>query len=287
MSAVDQVLDLLRSKLGLGEDPPGSNYNEITEWYNQNVAKIGNGPWCEMTNTWSVWIAGFRDIKSGRAYTVWAAQDALKGANGSSFHYGLDGIQPGDQYYCDWAGGKGDVRKVDHTGTCEKVNADGTIYGLEGNSGDRLVRQHRDGKYIVGYVRLAYPVVVGGPSPAPMIPSKPPRDIPKVKAIQAALEATADGQWGPDTDLRAMTIRTAARMFLGWPSNIPGNFDVRFAQRIINTKDDGIFKQHSIAALRVAVKKLQAALGVGVDGQWGPQTDGTFLTVRLQQLNNY
>ena len=70
MSAISNVLDTLRAHLGLGESPAGSNHNFITEWYNANVAKIGDGPWCEMTATWSMWVSGNKNIKTDRKSVV-------------------------------------------------------------------------------------------------------------------------------------------------------------------------------------------------------------------------
>jgi hypothetical protein len=197
---INAVLNQLRSALGTGEDPDGSNHNFITVWYNQNVDPIGDGPWCEMTNTWAMWTGGAKDLKKGRAYTVWAAEDAQNGVNGSFWHYGLDGIQPGDQYYLDWGGEKGDLEKVDHTGTVEKVNDDGTFYGLEGNLGNKLVRVHRDSTYVVGYVRFDWDhlvSVVTSPSPSPA-------PIPTPPAAPQGLDI--DGELGPKTISRWQSI---------------------------------------------------------------------------------
>lgn len=186
---INSVLNQLRANLGLGETPPGSNDNFIVQWYNANVDSIGKGAWCEMTNTWAMWTGGAKALKSGRAYTVWAAEDGENGVNGSSWHWGLDGIQPGDQYYIDWGGEKGNISLVDHTGTVEKVNGDGTFYGLEGNFQDKLQRVLRDNAYVVGYVRFNWAALSSSPSPTPN-PTPPP-------VVQDFL--TVDGELGPKT----------------------------------------------------------------------------------------
>ena len=212
--AVKSVLKVLQNDLGLGENPPGSNYNKIVAWYNKNVDRIGNGPWCEMTNTWAMWTTGAKKLKKGRAYTVWACEDAQKGVNGSSWHWGTKGMKAGDQVYFDWAQSKGNVAYVDHTGTVEKINGDGTFYVLEGNTGDRLLRKHRDSKYVVGYVRFDWGRLSGktSPSPSPSTPSSPPKAPSKLvvdgklgtKTIslwQKTMGTPVDGVISPVSDL--------------------------------------------------------------------------------------
>jgi hypothetical protein len=228
--AVLAVLNKLRSKLGTGEDPPGSNHNFITEWYNEHVAKIGNGAWCQMTDTWSVWEAhlGFKVLLKGEAYTVYAVENAQKHLNGSSWHFGTKGMKAGDQVYYDWTGAKGPsaVSKIDHTGTVEKINGDGTFYALEGNMGDHLVRVKRDAKFVVGYVRHDWSLVVDktpehhapvketapkpGPKPAKPIHSVPTTPQSRIKDIQRAVGMTGtavDGKWGRATDHAVLSFR--------------------------------------------------------------------------------
>lgn len=219
-----KVLNLLRSKLGTGEYPAGSNHNFITEWYNKNVEKIGDGAWCEMTNTWSMWAAGFKKLKPGRAYTVYAAQDGQKGVDGSSFHFGTKGMKAGDHVYYDWSGSK-NVNAIDHTGTVEKINDDKTFYALEGNCSDKLQRTHRDSKFVVGYVRSdwarmadkatnqpAKKSVAVKPTPAKKAVKKTAskqesKGIDAVKAVQKAVGVPADGKWGSATDKAVLNLR--------------------------------------------------------------------------------
>lgn len=216
---IHKLLKTLRSKLGTGEDPPGSNHNFITVWYNKNVEKIGDGAWCEMTNTWSMWVSGFKKLKPGRAYTVYAAEDAQKGVDGSSWHWGIKGMRAGDHVYYDWDGNKNNVQTIDHTGTVEKIVGDGTFFALEGNSSDKLQRTHRDGKYVVGYVRLDWPSMASAKLTLhPKVPLKQvlakktatkneSKGIEKVKAIQQAVGVPTDGVWGSATDKAVLALR--------------------------------------------------------------------------------
>lgn len=290
---IQAVLDRLRSAIGTAEDPPGSNFNFIVAWYNTNVDAIGRGPWCEMTNTWAMWTGNAKQLKKGRAYTVWAAQDAVKGLNGSTWHYGTSGIRAGDQVYFDWSGpGEKDWRKVDHTGTIEKVVGNGTYYILEGNFGDKLQRMLRDDKFIVGYVRFNWPAISQEPVPPKPAPGpgvvviKPPV-AKEVKDIQKLLQVEVDGQWGPTTDRTATHIRNALRSKIGWPKNAKTTFNIKVVQDIVGTKVDGQWGPKSQDALEAFAKKFQKALGVPQDAQWGPRSDNAFLSARKRNLNKF
>lgn len=281
---IARVLDRLRDALGTGETPPNSNDNFIVKWYNTNVANIGRGPWCEMTATWAMWVGGARALKTGRAYTVWAVEDAIAKKLGSSWHSGTRGMRSGDQVYYDWSA-SGDWHKVDHTGIVEKINGDGTFYVLEGNTAnDKLQRMLRDGKYVVGYTRYDWDRL---PNPTPVPPIVRPRpdrpDIKQIqltKRIQTTLEVPADGIWGSVTDARARRMQAAARAHAGYPRKIPAKFDIRDVQRVIDTNVDGVWGSLSYISLIKWVKEFQTALGVTPDGQWGPKTNNAFLAAQ-------
>lgn len=140
-----------KKSLGLGENPAGSNHNYITEWYNKNIAKIGNGPWCDMAVTyWAAHSGNLAAIGAGKgigyAYTVWHAQKFQKMGR---WHYGTSGIKPGCIVFFDWSGSR-KVSAIDHVGIVEKVSG-GKIYTIEGNKANKCVRVVRDSKFIVGY----------------------------------------------------------------------------------------------------------------------------------------
>lgn len=289
--SIDKVLNQLRSKLGLGETPKNSNNNVIVKWYNTNVAKIGQGPWCEMTATWAMWNGGAKELKTGRAYTPWAVDDAQAGKLGSKWFSGTKGMRAGDQVYYDWNGSK-DPNKVDHTGIVERIEGDGTFYVLEGNTvNNKLERMHRDKKYVVGYVRFDWakiepplPKPPVTPTPAPES-EKPNRDL--TKRIQGMLKIRLDGQWGPDTDMRLDQMRTASRVHAGAGKlkDDDGRFNIPLVQRTIGTPADGIWGPKSQAALERWLKTLQTALGVEADGEWGPLTEAAYQKTRRQNNN--
>lgn len=288
---INEVLTQFRSKLGLGEKPANSNNNVIVQWYNKNVAKIGQGPWCEMTATWAMWTGGAKILKTGRAYTPWAVDDAQEGKLGSSWHAGVKGMKAGDQVYYDWDGGK-DPDRVDHTGIVEKIVGDGTFYVLEGNTAaNKLQRMHRDSKFVAGYTRydwaqLEPPAPKPTPQPEnPVVKERPDRNL--TKRVQGLLKIRLDGQWGKDTDMRADQMRTASRVHagVGGLKDDDGRFNIPLVQRTIGADPDGIWGPLSQTRLERWLKTLQIALGVEADGQWGPKTEAAYQAARRQNLN--
>lgn len=267
--AINSVLNQLRGALGTGENPDGSNHNFITEWYNATVDQIGDGPWCEMTNTWAMWTGGAHDLKKGRAYTVWAAEDGENHANNSSWNWGTAGMQAGDQYYIDWSGNKGDVNGIDHTGTVEKVNSDGTFYGLEGNLGNLLQRVLRDGKYIVGYVRFNWQALVSqAPAPQPV-----------------AQSLAVDGELGPKTISKWQEVMmTPDDGVISTPSQL-----VSAVQSYLNSKIgaglvvDGVGIRQDGRTYKT-VKALQQYLGTYQDGIMSTPVSGVVKALQ-QRLN--
>jgi hypothetical protein len=287
--SINKVLNQLRSKLGLGETPPNSNDNVIVQWYNANVAKIGKGPWCEMTATWAMWTGGAKAVKTGRAYTPWAVDDAQAGKLGSNWHKGVAGMRAGDQVYYDWDGGK-DPDKVDHTGIVERIVGDGTFFVLEGNTAaNKLQRMHRDKKFVAGYTRYNWAKLEPAtpkPTPAPES-EKPDRNL--TKRIQGLLKIRLDGQWGTDTDMRFDQMRTASRVHAGAGglTDDDGRFNIPLVQRTIGTPADGVWGPLSQVRLERWLKTLQVALGVEADGQWGPKTESAYQVARRQNLNKF
>lgn len=156
MGTVSGMLAQARATLGLGESPAGSNHNKITAWYNDEIARIGNGPWCAMAVTYWAGHSGnlgtiFAGKGVGYAYTVWFAEKFQKEGR---WHPRLAGIKPGDVVFFDWSGTR-QIDRIDHVGVVEHVSG-GIIYTIEGNKADRCVRVARDSTYIVGYGRPAY-----------------------------------------------------------------------------------------------------------------------------------
>lgn len=265
--AVTKVLNRLRGALGTGETPNGSNHNFITEWYNKEVDKIGDGPWCEMTVTWSMWTGGAKELKRGRAYTPYATKDAQQKVNKSSWHWGTKGMKAGDAVYYDWnKGAKKNAAAVDHVGIVERINGDGTFHVLEGNTltskpdGGELARMHRDGRYVMGYVRFDWDQLVDddpspAPNPSPTQPAKPKELLvdgnlgeKTIRRWQEVMKTTVDGVIDEPKSELVLAVQRKLKMTVNHRQVLSG----------FGIKQDGVY--------RPTVANLQKYLKSPTDG---------------------
>lgn len=165
MGTASAMIAQARATLGLGESPAGSNHNRVTVWYNDQIARIGDGAWCDMAITyWAGHSDNLAAIFAGRnvgyAYTVWHAERFEREGR---WHPGTSGIKPGDVVFFDWSGSRS-ISRIDHVGIVERVSG-GIVYTIEGNSADVCRRVARDSKYIVGYGRPKYAAPASGGAP--------------------------------------------------------------------------------------------------------------------------
>lgn len=264
MGSREGMLDQMRALLGLGEYPPGSNRNKVTEWYPMV------GPWCDMAISYAAAHSDNLSAVGGRyAYTVWHAQ---KFQSMGRWHYGIGGIRSGDIVFFDWSGTRR-VNAIDHVGIVEAVHSDGTVTTIEGNTSDMCMRRKRTSAYIVGYGRPAYGT---GGSPVPPNDGQLRRGSTgaAVRTLQGDLNKVmgsglvVDGEFGPATD-------TAVRAF----------------QRRYGLVVDGVYGPATAAKMRAArsggttppapTPRPPAAAPLVVDGSYGPKT-----TAALQRALN-
>lgn len=97
-----------------------------------------------------------------------------------------------------------------------------------------------------------------GPVRPPITPVPSGRNIPMVKAIQAAVHVVVDGAWGDATSKAATAVIRKTMT------------DVRFLQACVGTTVDGAWGPKSEMAWLRAIESIQHAIGVAADGQWGP-----------------
>lgn len=119
--------------------------NTYTRWYAalKGDTYFSTAPWCAIFVAWVAQQAGVRAKVGTDAYTpTWAAWFASKGRWGTK-------PRRGAIVFFDWGGSKS-RSNIDHAGIVEKVNSDGTIETIEGNSSNRVQRVHRASS-IVGY----------------------------------------------------------------------------------------------------------------------------------------
>lgn len=227
-TALDTIKEA-RKSLGTEERPPGSNDNYIVQWYNQYVARIGKGPWCDMSVTMWGAKAGAASVVGRFAYTVWHAEWFQKRGQ---WHAGTGGIRAGDIVFFDW-GGTQQISRIDHVGIVERVES-GKIHTIEGNYQNICQRVVRDSKYIAGYGRPAYatPPIVA-PAGSPILREGSTGD--RVRMLQRAMNKAisthlnADGEFGPKTETAVKQLQRYVR-FTG--KSVDGEYGPRTAAKL-------------------------------------------------------
>jgi len=147
------VLALATSTLGYKESPPGSNINKFGAWYSVN-----GQPWCACWVSWVFYHAGLplpATTPKGFAYCPYG----VKWFKDKGKFYKSPKV--GDIVFFDWSGGRDGV--ADHVGIVEKVNSDGSITTIEGNTssssnsnGGEVQRRHRTLNVVQGFGRPNY-----------------------------------------------------------------------------------------------------------------------------------
>jgi hypothetical protein len=100
----------------------------------------------------------------------------------------------------------------------------------------------------------------------------------KVWKLQRAVRTPASGRdnlWGPDTDKRLRAVQQASEL-LG--PRFP--YGVKYTQDVVGVRATGKWGDRSRAAHDAAVVAVQRALGVAVNGVWGPDTDHAYQVAR-------
>lgn len=214
MPNANDVLEFFRRNDGLGEEPPGSNSNWITKWYNMDCQ-----PWCAMTVSRALAEAGFGNpdqlhipgvattTRKGWAYCPYVKRDFMKAGRWVD---DVNAGQPGDLVIFDWdKDGDGD-----HIGVVESRLSDGTYLCREGNnSWNNIALRRRPQSLIAGFCRPPYdglggPTVEAPVGGAPAFPGRtlvyPPMTIGEdVRTWQAKMSERgwrrmkADGAYGP------------------------------------------------------------------------------------------
>ncbi len=238
MATARKAIAFMIEHEGLGEDPAGSNHNEITEWYGMD------GPWCAMTVSRALCEAGFTtngdDVvvpgvrtttSHGWAYVPYMLNDFRDAGRADTAPH------PGDIVIFDWD----NDGFADHVGLVERVEADGTVWTYEGNRSDSLQHVHRDSSVILAYCHPPYDDGV------------PARQVPTLQSDVPAFPGYCSlGSTGTAT--RQVQQRLADR---GWHVEI-----------------DGVFGRETDSTVR----KFQGEKGLEVDGVVGPTTWCTLWT---------
>lgn len=128
MTERERVLDAARRELGTCESPAGSNrvkYN--TEYYGRAVRGAAY-PWCCVFLWWCFQKAGLRRLFYGGGKTASCGELARWARRTGRFVE--EDYRPGDVVFLRFSG-----KTIQHAGLVERVNGDGTLTTLEGNTG--------------------------------------------------------------------------------------------------------------------------------------------------------
>jgi Putative peptidoglycan binding domain/CHAP domain len=198
MATAQGVLNAARSKLGVSENPPGSNQVEFAAW-----AGIPGQPWCAAFASWCLDQGGALDVPRF-VYCPYGVAEYQKA--------GRYGPNPsiGAVVFFQWAG----ENRACHVGLVEALQADGSIVTLEGNTDDAgggsggKVMRHVRRAFIIGYGYPEYEAVAAAAPDIPAVPvSVASNPVLRVGArgnavvtLQRRLGVAADGIFGPITD---------------------------------------------------------------------------------------
>lgn len=158
-------LTVAKSYLGTTGRP-----NIFTRWYADVVKDKGfeYGAWCAMFLSYCSYKAGLLDVTGRFAYTPYWVEWFKKNKKWGKTP------KVGAIVFYDWNGDG----LANHVGVVQAYNGHGLMYTIEGNSGNKVVRVHRDQKYVLGY---GYPNYPGDPKEVQTKPKPAPEPKPKPK----------------------------------------------------------------------------------------------------------
>lgn len=138
-----KLVAIAAGEVGVKESPPGSNNSpRIAEYRSATAGAPGPGPWCAYFLSWAAREAGAPMGPNGSGFgSVDALYSWAQGA-GKALPRGQQ-PQPGDLIVWD-----------EHIGMVERVDPNGTVHTIEGNSSDQVIRRTHAAGSALGYVRL-------------------------------------------------------------------------------------------------------------------------------------
>ncbi len=162
MTTANNVLAVAVAEIGQGETPPGSNKTRYGAWFGTNGGRGGyldGQPWCAMFVCWVMAKAGLpltgAQVPDGFAW----CPSGVSWFRRLGRWRGPGQLEPGDIVFFDFSG-RG---YAEHVGFVERVNPDGTITTIEGNTseanntdGGRVMRRIRQRTHVLGGGRPAY-----------------------------------------------------------------------------------------------------------------------------------
>ena len=156
MSQLQTILDLARGEIGVAESPAGSNRVKYNTAYYGQVVSGANYPWCCVFLWWLFYEAGLSHLFYGGGKT--ASCGTLKAFAKQKEQLVSAEYRPGDLLFLRFSG-----TAAQHIGLIERVNPDGTLTTIEGNTGTdsdanggMVMRRIRSISYAAGAFRPNY-----------------------------------------------------------------------------------------------------------------------------------
>jgi surface antigen len=152
MTLQEKALEIAVTQLGVREDPGNKNKGPQINKY---LADVGLGPGYSWCMAFDYWCFNEAADKMGRQNPLYKTGGVLEQWRQRKEKFRVLTPQPGDIFIMDYGKGQG------HTGIVEKVNEDGTIDTIEGNTNDEgsregyeVCRRKRQRSKILGYLRF-------------------------------------------------------------------------------------------------------------------------------------
>lgn len=153
MAKIEDVLKIARSRIGVKENPPNSNYIDCNNWFYGREVQGSAYPWCCVEMMFIFHLANASNLLKRTA----SCSELAKWFKQNNQFYSTP--QVGDLVFYNF---NTPSRLADHIGIVETVASNGSIYAIEGNTslqsndnGGCVMRRHRSSK-IVGYGRPKY-----------------------------------------------------------------------------------------------------------------------------------
>ena len=142
-SVGQKMVAIAAAEIGVKESPPGSNNSpRIAEYRSATAGAPGPGPWCAYFTSWVAKQAGAPVGPNGSGFGSVDALYSWAQSAGKTVPRGQQ-PQPGDLIVWD-----------EHIGLVERVDPNGTVHTIEGNSSDQVIRRTHAAGSALGYVRV-------------------------------------------------------------------------------------------------------------------------------------
>ena len=158
MASANDIVRIARTELGNKEHPPGSNNVKYNTAYYGRAVSGSAYPWCCAFIWWVFRQAGASNLFNGGNPTAYCPTAMNWYVANKQFH--KSGFLPGDVIFFDFSGRKS---LAGHIGIVERVNSDGSVVCLEGNTsvtsndnGGAVMQRTRYMSSIMGVGRPAY-----------------------------------------------------------------------------------------------------------------------------------